>query len=184
MRVFQRWALAILIFGGLMADNLEAAEQIYHYVITETSTATSLDPLDADNTPNLPVARMIYATPLETTEQSQLTSTVLESFKYDRPSKTILWVVKENLKFDDGTPLTTDDVAFAVARMAYSRPKFPVIEHISGLEVWSKSKQALTSLPPGITIKDRQIQIKLDQDVEHPLFRFCLELFSIICRIS
>lgn len=175
-----KWLLAILVSGGFMADGLQAAEQTYHYVITETSTLTSLDPLDADNTNNLPVARMIYATPLETTEQSQLTSTVLESFKYDRPSKTIHWTVKENLKFDDGTPLTAEDVAFAVARMGYSRPRFPIIEHISGLKAWATSQQALATLPSGIEIKGREIQIKLDHDVEHPFFRFCLELFSII----
>lgn len=172
--------LSVLIAGVFMADHLQAAEQTYHYVITETSAATSLDPLDADNTNNLPVARMIYATPLESTEQSQLTSTVLESYSYDQSSRTVHWTVKENLKFDDGTPLTAEDVAFAVVRMAFARPQFPVIEHISGLKTWLAEKQPLSSRPIGISINDRQIQIKFDRDMEHPLFRFCLELFSII----
>lgn len=156
--------------------------KIYRYVITETAGATSLDPLEADNTNNLPVARMIYATPLEISEANQLSSHVLESFQYDSSTRTIQWVVKTGLTFGDGTPITSDDVAFSVARMAYTRPQFPVVESIEGVEKWSKSKGALKSFPSGISVKGQVVSIKLSRNIEHPLFRFCLELFSIIPR--
>ncbi len=176
-------ALTAAAIGGIVSniDLAGAAESaIYRYVITETAGPTSLDPLDADNAQNLAVMRMIYATPLEITGDNQLASGVLESFKYDSTTTTITWVVKPGLKFDDGAPLTPEDVAFAVARMAFARPTFPVLEQIGGVSNWAKQKGALKTLPNGIKIDGQKITIKLERDLEHPLFRFCLELFSII----
>lgn len=156
------------------------SKTVNSYVITETSLPTSLDPLDADSTQNLPVARMIYATPLEVSEKNGLSSAVLDSFKYDPKKRTVEWRVKEDLKFSDGTPISTEDVAFAVLRMAHARPRFPVIENIVGVEEWAKKDMALKSMPKGIQVNGRDISIVFSRDVEHPLFRFCLELFSII----
>lgn len=150
------------------------------YIITETSGYTSLDPLDADQTQNLPVARMIYTTPLEINTENSLSSLVLESFSYDNNTRTISWTVKNNLKFNDGSPMTVEDVAFSVTRMLYARPKFPVLENIDGLDKWIKSNDPLKTNPSGIKIDGQKISIKLTKSHAHPLFRFCLELFSII----
>lgn len=167
--------VSMSVSSSPVADN-----KIYRYVITETAGPTSLDPLDADSTNNLPVARMIYASPLEITEANQLSSHVLETFRYDSTSRTIEWVVKSGLKFDDGTAITAEDVAFAVARMAHARPQFPVVENIVGLNTWLKSGHPLKSFPSGVEVKGQTISIKLSSSTDHPLFRFCLELFSII----
>ena len=164
----------------MSASALAESEQTYTYVITETTGPTSLDPLDADSTNNLPVARMIYATPLEISDQNQLTSSILDSFEYDRAKAAIYWSVKSGLSFQDGTPITADDVAFAVARMAFARPKFPVIQHIRGVEDWAAEPGALSKLPSGISVDGKKISIRLKSNLEHPLFRFCLELFSVI----
>lgn len=168
--------------GPVIETRASEKDSTYRYVITETGIFSSLDPLDADVTSNLPVARMIYATPLETSETNQLTSRVLESFRYDSATRTIEWIVKDGVTFEDGTALTADDVAFAVSRMAYTRPKFPVLSSIDGVGPWSKSKTALSSYPKGIKLDGKKISIRLSESVEHPLFRFCLELFSIIPR--
>lgn len=177
-------SILTLLIGLIMLEHSAAASNspVYRYVITETAGPNSLDPLDADSTSNLPVARMIYATPLETSENNQLTSRVLESFRYDSAKRQIEWVVKPDLKYEDGTALTPEDVAFAVARMAFTRPLFPVIDAVDGVSDWSKSKGALKNLPAGIRVSENKITIQLKRDVDHPLFRFCLELFSIIPR--
>lgn len=174
--------LMVLVIGFGMSDSAKGKtdESVFRYVITETAAATSLDPLDADSTNNLPVARMLYATPLESSGTNQLESQVLESFLFDAKTRTIEWVVRKDLKYSDGTPITPDDVAFAVLRMAKARPKFPVIEAIEGLEAWAEKPNALTTFPKGISIVENKISIKFDKDIDHPLFRFCLELFSII----
>ncbi len=149
-------------------------------VITETGIFTSLDPLDADSSQNLPVARMIYATPLEMMPDNSLGSQVLESFDYDAATKTVRWVVREGNTFSNGTPITAEDIAFSVTRMAFARPKFPLIKLIEGIETWVQEAAPLTTYPSGIKVEGNVITIRLTKDYPHPLFRFCLELFSII----
>ena len=152
---------------------------MYRYVVTETGKPTSLDPLDGDQTQNLSVVRMIYTTPLEINRENKLSSLVLESFAYDAKTMTITWIAKKGLKFNDGSDLDVEDIAFAVSRMAFTRPQFPVIENIVGLDKWLKEPHPLKSLPSGIQIEGNIIKIKLTKAHEHPLFRFCLEIFSI-----
>ncbi len=152
----------------------------FRYLITETSGPTSHDPLDADSTHNLPVARMLYLTPLEVSGEDKLESKVLSHFSYDSNSHVVTWIVRDGLYFNDGTPILVEDVVLSVLRMAAERPKFPVIREILGVEKWSKSAHPLLSLPEGIRVEGKQIQILLTRDVDHPLFRFCLEIFGII----
>lgn len=174
-------ALALfIILGGFNLTTLEAKENTYTYIITETSVPTSYDPLDADQTQNLSAARMIYATPVEIDHQDKLSSLVLESFKYDSAKRTMEWIVKKGIVYSDGTQVTAEDIAFSVIRMAYTRPKFPVIENISGLSDWLSSKNALETSPKGIKIEGNKIEIQFSKETHHPLFRFCLELFSVI----
>ncbi len=177
-------AIVSLSTGALVVSKINSKSYIhteqYRYVITETSGPTSLDPLDGDQTQNLPVQRMIYATPIEVDAKGSLQSLVLDNFIFDPTTKTMTWTVKTGLKFSDGSDITPDDIAFAVKRMAFSRPKFPVIDEIEGVQEWSKASNALESYPSGIKIVGNKIEIKFNHFVEHPIFRFCLEIFSII----
>jgi hypothetical protein len=68
--------------------------------------------------------------------------------------------------------------------MAFTRPAFPVIQYIVGLDEWRNRPKALHSLPSGIRIQGSTITIELSRAVEHPLFRFCLELFSIVPKTA
>lgn len=170
--------MAFILVIGFDIKSFGAA--MNEYIITETDQPTSLDPLDADQTQNLPVARMIYATPLEIDASDRITSLVLEKFSYDKTTKTIHWKVKKGLKYSNGEEITVEDVAFSVTRMTFARPKFPVIDLIEGVSEWVKESSPLKTLPKGIKVVGQEIIIKLTQDHPHPLFRFCLELFSIV----
>ena len=170
----------VLIFLVLGFDIKSFGAIMNEYIITETDQPTSLDPLDGDQTQNLPVVRMIYSTPLEIDASDRITSLVLEKFNYDKKTQTIHWTVKKGLKYSNGDEITVSDVAFSVLRMALARPKFPVIDLIAGLNEWIGQASPLTTMPKGITIHGQDIAIKLTKDHPHPLFRFCLELFSII----
>lgn len=174
--------LSAAVVGVLVVSSFisRSASGKYRYVITETSLPTSFDPLDGDQTQNLSVQRMIYATPVEVDAKGSLQSQVLEIFSYAPETRTMTWTLKTGAKFSDGSAITIEDVAFAVSRMAYTRPKFPVIDKIEGVQDWSKNENALDSNPSGIKISGNKVEIKFDQPVDHPLFRFCLEIFSII----
>jgi hypothetical protein len=150
------------------------------YIITDSGSHTSFDPLDADAKQNLHVMRMMYLTPLEMGHGETLVSSILENFSYKKEDRSILLVVKKGLVYEDGSEITVEDVAFAVLRMAFTRPQFPVLKEIKGIAEWAKSKNALLNSPSGISVNGRTIQIKLKEDVEHPLYRLALELFSII----
>ena len=168
------------LFITFLARGSTTENNTKRLIITETAKFNSLDPLDGDKTQNLPVVRMIYLTPVQITNNNELTSYALDSFSYDEKNKTIQWKVKKGLKFSDGSELTATDVAFAVARMAYKRPKFPVIENIEGLDRWLNTVMPLKSLPSGVVVDRDKVKIKFMKSLNRPLFRFCLELFSII----
>ncbi len=170
--------LAVLI-GVFMLTKTNLRSH-FTYVITETGMVNSFDPLDADQTVNLPVARMIYTTPIEVDQKGDLRSLILDAFDYNEATFTMTWKVKSGIKFTDGTEIKPIDVAFAISRMAYTRPTFPVLEDISGLKRWLNEKNPLATLPSGINLEDRTIKISFDKKQDHPLFRFCLEIFSII----
>ena len=69
MKVFFLCIVGILS-GIVVMSFLDPSEVIdpnseFTYIITGTGPAQSLDPLDADQTINLPIARMRYLTPVE-----------------------------------------------------------------------------------------------------------------------
>ncbi len=178
---FAHVALLFSMFSGSAGTMAATTDlKLARYIITETKGPNSFDPLDADATQNLPVARMIYLTPIETSFDDRLASTVLEKFNYDPVQKKIQFVVKSGLKFSDGSPITTQDVLLAILRMAWKRPDFPVIKEIVGIKQWVAQSKPLKTLPEGIISNGSLISISLDKTVHHPLFRFTLELFSII----
>jgi len=150
------------------------------YIITETKGADSFDPLNADKTQNLFVMRMLYATPIEVNASNELSSKVLSEFSYDPKTYQITMILNENLNYLDGTAITVDDLVFSIVRMAVNRPKFPVIKNIKGLQEWMKQSNPLLNYPQGIQVNGNKVTITLSQPSANPLFRFCLELFSII----
>lgn len=182
MKIKYALGAIVAILSVAMILNLKKFREkdLATFVITETGKFTSLDPLDGDSSQNLPVARMLYATPIEIFSDNTLGSRVLESFSYNKEAQTIEWLVKSNVTYSDDTLITPEDIGFAVARMAYARPKFPLIKLIQGLDSWLQNKTPLNTLPDGIRIVGNKITIQLTEDYPHPLFRFALELFGII----
>ncbi|MCM2281300.1 MAG: ABC transporter substrate-binding protein [Bdellovibrionaceae bacterium] len=150
------------------------------YVVTETVGPDSFDPKDADKTQNLLVMRMLYATPLEVDKDNLLKSSVLKAFHYDELAARATFELREGKRFSDGTPITIQDVALAVARSAYFHPEFPVLKNIRGVKTWANAKNGLRSLPEGLKVSGNALLIEFEQKLMNPLFRFCLEIFSII----
>lgn len=153
----------------------EAKHVFYHL-----DSPSSFDPLEADRAANLPIARMLFLTPIEISVNNDLVSTVLESFSYDPKNKIISFFVRSDLKYSDGQPITVNDVVLSITRMLHARPDFPVIKEIIGTSDWLTHKYPLQTLPSGIHIEKNKISISLRKNVLNPLFRFTLELFSII----
>ena len=150
------------------------------YVITETGGPESFDPVNADKTQNFSTMRMLYATPLETDRNNRLKSYILKDFQYDEEISVAKFELRSDIYYADGTLMTIDDVALSILRMAHNRPDFPVIKHIKGIQDWAKNKHVLSELPSGLKINKNILTIYFSQKLTNPLFRFCLEIFSII----
>jgi hypothetical protein len=152
-----------------------------NYIITETVIPDSFDPLLADKSNNILMMRMLYFTPIQINSANELISNVLEKFEYNPQTFTITLTPKKKIgTFSDGTGIDKKDVLVAILRMAYSMPNFPVIKDIVGVHEWSDRKQGISELPLGIISSETEIQIRLTRHNPNALFRFCLELFSII----
>ncbi len=176
------FGVALLIAYYIFYNNFDKSGKAMdrNIVLTFTQPHSSLDPLDADASNNIRVARMLFSTPIHTSLKDKLESFVLESFSYSPEERRVDLNLKENLFFSDGTPLTEHDIALSITRMLYTRPYFPTIKHIAGKDEWLKEKFPLKSLPKGIKIAPGKISIWYDTPVKHPLFRFTLEIFGII----
>ncbi|MFN8943546.1 MAG: hypothetical protein ACK5WZ_02885, partial [Pseudobdellovibrionaceae bacterium] len=149
------------------------------YVVTETHEAESFDPLNADQTLNLHTMRMLYSTPLYINALGELDSQILSSFSYDQSTNTITFIVGEDHIFSNGLKISAEDVALAISRVAFFKPEFPVVKNILGIREWISSSNIHT-FPKGIKVSGQEVKIFLEKDNSNALFRFCLELFSII----
>lgn len=158
----------------------QMGNESYNLIITETGPYTSSDPLDGDQTQNLILAQLIHRTPLEVSDNNQLTSTLLKSFSYDPNTKEIVWEASSDQLFSDGSLITPDDLVLAVLRMAAKRPNFPVLRHIEGLDEWLNLSVPLENIPSGISIEGNRITIRLKHNLSNPLFRFVLPLFGVV----
>lgn len=165
-----------LQFREIMKENTPT------YVVATASPFFSFDPLSGDSARNKDTMRMLYATPLEMDAEGQYTSTVLEKFYFDAKSNKVVFKIKDSILFDDGSIMTIDDIALSIKRMALKHPKFPVIKNIKGIAAWIRSKTPLTTYPEGLKVDKEKgiLEIHLMEFEAAPLFRFSLELFSII----
>ncbi len=177
--------ICTVTFGAIILSYLQSLNYTkdfveINYVVTETGKPNSFDPLNADKTQNISVMRMLYSSPLSVGSNNSIISYLLETFSYSSKLRTIELIAKENIFYSDGTAITAYDIALAIARVAYFKPDFPVIKDIEGVLRWSKSKAGLRTLPEGIKVEGSKLSIKLSKSHANPLFRLCLEIFSVI----
>lgn len=172
--------IIIILIIKLAMNTTAEPNSTLEYIITETGAFDSFDPLDADKTQNLPVARMIYATPIEIDKTGKLSSRIFSDFSYDENKKQLHFLLNQDAFFSDNSPIRCKDVVIAILRMLYLRPNFPVIKHIVGKDSWLKHKFPLRHQPDGIVIEQNRIKISFNENVPNSLFRLSLELFSIV----
>jgi len=168
--------LGLVVFA---ASSLAGSPMKHRFVIPGGLMPNSVDPLDLDQFSNYFPGQMIYLQPLEAGLDGKLTSHVLSDFQHDETSNLITFKLGD-WKYSDGSKVTIGDVALAIKRMALTRPSFPVLRSIEGIADWVKHAHPLTSSPKGLVVNGNTLTIQLSQKVFHPLFRFSLNVFSII----
>jgi ABC-type transport system substrate-binding protein len=174
-------SLLVVAWKGVFMNSANAnSTETFEFINALRAFPTSFDPMESDWSGNQDLARMIYLTPIELSADDKLTSTLLEKYVFNPKTKEIEFVVRQGLKFSDGTPITADDVAFAIARVAFTLDNFPIVSEIKGLSEWKIKKDALLSLPVGLVVDGHRVFLKLNKSPQHPLFRFLAPQFSVI----
>ena len=172
--------LALMLGPNVGKEVMSVNQSQATFVIVHPEMPDSFDPLDADRIRNLPAARMVYSTPIEVSVKNTLVSQLLSNFTYDPNTFKMEWTLRPGVAYSDGSLITSEDIAFSVARMLKARPEFPVIRDISGLKEWLSQSRPLENFPKGIEVSSDKITIQFDRKVSNPFFRFTLELFSVI----
>ena len=188
MRIF------LIIFAGLFFSSMSFAstnelgdpnfkklmgENHPTYIVTNsTGYLYSFDPIEGLNLRNSRILRMIHTRLIEPNDEGRYSSRVLKSFAYNSEYKTLVLDVGAS-SFNDGTPITIEDILMTIKRVAFLRPDYPVVSKIAGLKKWLQAKTPLASEPQGIFRDGNKIKIKFTEDVRSPLDKFC-GLFGII----
>lgn len=154
------------------------------YYFLSVPSPNSHDPLDMDEIRNHALADLVYARIIEPTPEGTLVSRILKKFSFEEKENTISWVVAKGLTYEDGHPITVDDVAYSLSRLAFSHPKLPVVEDIDGLDDWLKSSNPLAGFPSGVIIRENEIRVHFRKSVKHALSRLSYHMLAVIPRNS
>lgn len=124
--------------------------------------------------------QFIFASPLEIDDFGNFTSFILKDFSYKKVKRRISFKLKDNIKFSDGTPISIEDVAFAILRMMYLVPGYPVLRDIKGVDEWLKSESPLKNYPSGFKLRPGKLSITLKNPVKTPLYGFSHSFYSVL----
>lgn len=142
------------------------------YLIANAGLPYSYDPLEELNLNNNRIIRMIHPTIIESDSLGRFHSLVLKNFNYNHDAKTLILEVKDDVKYTDNTLLKVEDVALAIKRNAFLRPKLPGVAKIEGLSDWLKNDYPLLSQLKGVQTKGQKVFVKFTEDIESPLDKF------------
>jgi len=81
------------------------------------------------------ITRLVYASLLKYNTAGELVPDLAESYELVDNGTTYRFKLRENLKWEDGTPLTADDIIFTVRTIQDSRYNSPLIANWRGVEV-------------------------------------------------
>lgn len=144
----------------------------------------SFDPLNAGNIPNMYAMLSLYTTPLLADHIGQYYSLILEKFRYFDQTKILQFCLKKNKFFSDGSPITLEDLATSITRVAKHLPSLSEIQEIEGLSEWLKLKHPLETYPKGFTLDapSNCLSIKYTHSQSNPFSLFVFPHYSVIPR--
>lgn len=147
---------------------------------------SSFDPLDGQNQNNFYAIPALYALPLEFDDFGRYQSSILEKFRYIDKTRTLQFCLKKNRFFSDGSPITLDDLAFNIARVAKAFPNIGHLKEIEGLNDWLKLKNPLLSYPKGFELDQDSncLNIRYTSSQPNPFYNFVCPMHGIIPKAS
>ena len=102
--------------NGSKPAHAPASQQVYRYGDALGTDISTFDPGQATDQPSLEAITMVFTGLVQLNDQLQVQPQLAES--YSQSSNGLTWTFKlhPNLKFSDGTPLTSQDVIYSIDR--------------------------------------------------------------------
>ncbi len=150
-RVIFYIVFALFCASGIGAGVLYAAEHTLRvpapgetYTEAVVGGARFINPVLAPaNDADRDLARLIYSGLMRYDEHGLLIPDLADSYTVSTDSKTFTFTLRENLTWHDGTPLTTDDVAFTVHLLQNPDYQSPLRFAWQGVKVEKKNGRAI-----------------------------------------
>src|SRR5579885_3191294 len=104
------------------------SQQIYVSPIEGSADITTFDPALASDIPSIAAVDMVFTGLVTLDDKLQIHNQLAQSYQVSSDGLTWTFKLKPNLKFSDGTPLTSKDVAYSI-----DRSLSPAINNQSGV---------------------------------------------------
>ena len=135
-------ALSMAACGSTTTDTEEETSTgIKDTIVYAMWSANSgvLQPSIADDDYDSAINSIIYDSLLRYDENLDAAPAMAESYNYDEETKTLTFTLRDGLKWHDGEPVTTEDVAFTFTTLAdpdYTGGKYSTVEKILGASAY------------------------------------------------
>jgi oligopeptide transport system substrate-binding protein len=128
-RLFAVLAVAVLFMAASWEKALGAssAPSGGTLFLAENSDIRSLDPSQAGDGVTMRAAQFLFSRLLRYTGKlnNELTASLAESWKWSPDGKSVTFKLRKGLVFNDGSPLTAEDIAFTFTRLLDPKTKSP-----------------------------------------------------------
>lgn len=151
-------ALIILLLGGLFIQirrlqsyyltNQPAPGGIYNEGIL--GSFTNVNPIYASGSVDSSVSRLVFAGLFTFNDKNELVGELAKSYTVDARGTTYTVLLKDNLLWQDGKPLTAEDVVFTYNTIQNPDTKSPLASSWQGIKVAAIDKKTVTFTLPSI----------------------------------
>lgn len=153
------WMLLVLLVGGCLVAQIYTLGRYYQtlqpapggsYTEGVLGSYTNASPLYAASPADSAVSRLIFAGLLKYNDQNQLVGDLAESVTVDERGTTYTAKLKPDLTWQDGQPLTADDVVFTFQAIQNPDAQSPLQSGWTGIRLAALDSRTVTFTLPNV----------------------------------
>lgn len=147
------WLVLVFVTIGFSLIQLSSLSKYYQelrpapggaYTEGVLGAFTNANPLYATSTADRTVSRLLFSGLLKFDSNNQLVGDLAESWKADARSQVYTVVLRPNLRWSDGKPLTTSDVVFTYGVIQNADAGSPLYASWQGVKIEAKDSRTVT----------------------------------------
>jgi len=151
------WVLLLVLLTGLVAAQSRGLSGYYQDTVpvpggtvTEgiVGSFTNANPLYATGTVDSAVSQLVFSGLMKFDENNELVGNLAESWQIDDREVTYTVKLRPNIKWHDGTPLTSDDVVFTYATIQNPDAQSPLFNSWQKIKVEATDPQTIVFTLP------------------------------------